>query len=347
MLKQTHDQAIAFPYPEPPPNGGFLEVAPGILWVRFKLPFLLNHVNIYLIEDDGGWAVLDTGLGNDETRAAWEGLFGGVLAGRPITRLICSHYHPDHLGLAGWLTKRFSCPLAMTRVDFLTTLAVQTKSFAANEHYYTERGLPLDESVNVADGGHHYLRMTTGLPTQFFRLVEGQALRIGGRDFTIAVGGGHAPEQAMFHCAADKIFFSVDQVLTKITPNIGVSSMEPDANPLGEYIASLGRLEKQIPPDVLVLPGHHVPFTGLHTRLAELAQHHQQRCDLIADACRDAPRTAADMLPVLFKRALDPHQTGFAFAETVAHVNYMVSLGVLSQERGDDGILRIRTAASR
>ena len=347
MLTAPTPGEIRFPFAEPPLNGGFLEVAPGILWVRFRLPFLLNHVNIYLIEDDGGWAVLDTGLGNDETRAAWEGLFDTVLAGRRITRLICSHFHPDHLGLAGWLTKRFSCPLAMTRVDFLTTLAVQTRSFAANEHYYSERGLPLNESISVADGGHHYLRMTTGLPTQFLRLAEGQTLRIGGRDFSVAVGGGHAPEQAMFFCAADNIFFSVDQVLTKITPNISVSSMEPDANPLGDYLASLGRLEKQIPGDALVLPGHHMPFTGLHTRLGELALHHKQRCALIADACREAPRTAADMLPVLFKRALDPHQTGFAFAETVAHVNYMVSLGELTQERGADGILRIRTVAGR
>ena len=343
MLTEPVNTDVRFPFAEPPPNGGFIEAAPGVLWVRFKLPFLLNHVNVYLIEDDGGWAVLDTGLGDDATRAAWDGLFDGVLARRRITRLICSHYHPDHLGLAGWLTKRFDCPLAMTRVEFLTTLAVQTKSFAANEHYYIERGLPLDDSVNVADGGHHYLRMTTGLPTQFFRLVDGQSLRIGGRDFTISTGGGHAPEQAMLHCASDGLFFSVDQVLTKITPNIGVSSMEPAANPLGEYLASLGRLEQIIPHDVLVLPGHHVPFTGLHTRLGELAQHHRQRCQLIAEACRNAPHTAADMLPVLFKRALDPHQMGFAFSETVAHVNYMLARGELSQERGADGILRIRS----
>jgi glyoxylase-like metal-dependent hydrolase (beta-lactamase superfamily II) len=334
--------AIAFPHQEPPDHGRFAEVAPGVLWVRFPLPFLLNHVNVYLIEDDGGWAVLDTGLGNDVTKAAWEGLLAGPLAGRRITKLICSHYHPDHLGLAGWLTERFGCPLWMSRVEFMTTLVVQNPNFAANEGFYRERGLPLGDSMKVVDGGHVYLRQITGLPTQFSRLTDGQTLRIGGRDFAVLTGGGHSPEQVMLHCAADRLFLSADQVMTRISPNISVHGMEPNANPLGEYLASLRRLGEVVAEDVLVLPGHHLPFTGLHTRLAELAEHHATRCGLIADACRAAPRTAAEMLPVLFKRVMDPHQTGFAFAEVVAHVNYMVARGELEQRRFEDGILRIK-----
>jgi glyoxylase-like metal-dependent hydrolase (beta-lactamase superfamily II) len=338
----SSNDAITFPYEAPPEHGAFMEVAPGVLWVRLRLPFLLNHVNIYLIEDDGGWAVLDTGIGNDETKAAWEALFAGPLAGRRITRLICSHYHPDHLGLAGWLTERAGCPLLMSRVEFLTTLVVQNPHFAANKVFYRERGLPLDDSVKVADGGHVYLRRITGLPTQYLRLTDGETLRIGGRDFAILTGGGHSPEQVMLHCVSDRLFLSVDQVLTKISPNISVHGMEPDANPLGDYLPSLRRLGEAVPGDVLVLPGHHVPFTGLHTRLAELSEHHATRCALIADACRDAPRTAAEMLPVLFKRVMDPHQTGFAFAEVVAHVNYMARSGWLTQERCGDGVLRIK-----
>jgi glyoxylase-like metal-dependent hydrolase (beta-lactamase superfamily II) len=333
--------APTFPYPEPPAPGVPLEVAPGILWLRFALPFLLNHVNVYLIEDDGGWAILDTGLGNDETKAAWEALFAGPLAGQRITRVICTHYHPDHVGLVGWLTERFGCPLWMSRTDFLTTLVLQNRSFAANPAFYAERGLPLDDTVKVADGGHHYLRLITGLPTRYSRLVDGANLRIGGRDFSILTGGGHAPEQAMLYCAEERIFFPADQVLTKISPNISVHGMEPDANPLGAYLASLRRIGEIVPADALTLPGHHVPFTGLHVRLDELAAHHAARCELIADACKAAPRTPAEMLPVLFKRVMDPHQTGFAFAEVVAHVNYMVARGQLRQERSADGILRI------
>jgi glyoxylase-like metal-dependent hydrolase (beta-lactamase superfamily II) len=159
----------------------------------------------------------------------------------------------------------------------------------------------------------------------------------------VFTGGGHAPEQAMLYSAAERLFLSADQVLTKISPNISVQGMEPDADPLGAYLASLSRLGESVPGETLVLPGHHVPFTGLHTRLAELAEHHAARCALIADSCRAAPRTPAEMLPVLFKRVMDPHQTGFAFGEVVAHVNYMIGRGELVQERGGDGILRIRS----
>lgn len=334
---------ILFPHPEPPPPGGYVEVAPGLLWVRFRLPFQLNHVNVYLIEDDGGWAVLDTGIGNDETKAAWESLLAGPLAGRRITRVVCTHYHPDHLGLAGWLTEKFAAPLWMSRVEFLTSLSVQNPHFAANKAFYRERGLPLDDSVRVVEGGHGYLRLMTGLPTRYTRLADGDTLRIGGRAFAVFTGGGHAPEQVMLYDAAGGLFLSADQVLTKISPNISVHGMEPDADPLGEYLASLIRLSRQVSAEALVLPGHHVPFSGLHTRLAELAEHHATRCALITDACRDAPRTAAEMLPVLFKRVMDPHQTGFAFGEAVAHVNYLIGRGKLRQEQGADGVLRIRS----
>jgi glyoxylase-like metal-dependent hydrolase (beta-lactamase superfamily II) len=334
---------ILFPHPEPPPPGGYVEIAPGVLWVRFRLPFLLNHVNAYLIEDDGGWAVLDTGIGNDETKAEWEAVFAGPLAGRRVTRVICSHYHPDHIGLVGWLTEKFAAPLWMSRVEFLTSLAVQNPHFAANKMFYRERGLPLDDSLKVAEGGHGYLRLVTGLPTRYSRLADGDSLRIGGRAFSVFTGGGHAPEQAMLYDAAGGLFLSADQVLTKISPNISVHGMEPDADPLGEYLTSLSRLAQHVAADALVLPGHHVPFTGLHTRLAELADHHAARCALIIDACRDAPRTPADMLPVLFKRVMDPHQTGFAFGEAVAHVNYLIGRGELRQERSEDGVLRIRS----
>jgi glyoxylase-like metal-dependent hydrolase (beta-lactamase superfamily II) len=336
--------AIAFPYPQAPEPGTLVAVAPGIFWLRLALPFLLNHVNVYLVEDDGGWAVLDTGLGNDETRQVWESVFAGHLKGQRITRVVCSHYHPDHMGLVGWLTRRFECPLHVARTEFLMTKTLENKTFAANTEFYTERGLPVDTSGIVSGDGHGYLRLVTGLPTQYHRLKAGGTLRIGGRVFAVLTGGGHAPEQVMLHCAADGIFFSFDQVLTRISPNISVHAMEPEADPLGEYLASLRQIGEIVPGDALVLPGHHLPFTGLHTRLAELQAHHHSRCALIEEACHAEPRSAADLVPVLFKRQMDAHQTGFAFGETLAHVNYMRAQGTLVQARGADGILRTRTA---
>jgi glyoxylase-like metal-dependent hydrolase (beta-lactamase superfamily II) len=341
MLDIRAAAEIRFPMAEPPLPGEVKQVAPGILWLRFDLPYLLNHVNVYLIEDDGGWAVFDTGLGTEETKAAWEAAFAGPLHGQRLTRIICSHFHPDHVGLVGWLSQRFDAPLWMPRTEFLMVRVLENRVVAANTAFYAERGLDVEAGGRVAGDGHGYLSMVTGLPTAYRRLVAGHELRIGGRSFRVHTGGGHAPEQAMLECAADGLFLSADQVLMRISPNISVQAMEPDADPLGEYLASLNALGREIPEDVLVLPGHLLPFRGLHTRLGELARHHAERCALIADAVRTAPRTAADLLPVLFKRKMDSHQTGFAFGEVLAHVNYMRRRGELVQMRDADGMLRV------
>lgn len=334
---------ISFPHPEPPAPGAVTEVAPGVLWTRFALPFRLNHVNVYFIEDSDGWVAVDTGIALDDTKAVWNALLDGPFAGRKLTGLVATHFHPDHVGLAGWLTERFGIPLHMTRTEYLTSLALQHRAFAANRPFYEEHGLPHDATEAVTTGGHYYLRMVTGLPTQFHTLSMGSGLTIGGRRFTVLTGGGHAPEQAMLHCAEDNLFFSADQVLTKISPNISVQAMEPEADPLGDYLRSLAGLREAVPETALVLPGHHVPFIGLHARVDELAAHHAERCGLIADACRIAPRTATDLVPVVFRRDMDPHQLGFAFSEVVAHVNYMRNRGELMQFRDTDGVLRMRT----
>jgi glyoxylase-like metal-dependent hydrolase (beta-lactamase superfamily II) len=344
MLIQTPSAPIAFPHPEPPEAGCVLEVAPGILWARFQLPFRLNHVNVYLIEDGGGWMAVDTGIGLDDTKAAWDMLLQGPLRGRPLTGIVATHFHPDHVGLVGWLTERFGMKLHMPRTEFLTSLALQHRAFAANRPFYEEHGLTKEATDLVTTNGHGYLRLVTGLPTQFHRLVMGGNLTIGGRRFHVLTGGGHAPEQAMLYCVEDNIFFSADQVLTKISPNISVQPMEPEADPLGEYLASLAHLRDTVAPDVLVLPGHHVPFTGLHARAGELAAHHAERCGVIVSACAAEPRTATDLVPILFPRVTDPHQMGFAFSEVVAHVNYMRNRGELVQFREADGILRMRAS---
>jgi glyoxylase-like metal-dependent hydrolase (beta-lactamase superfamily II) len=344
MLMQPQSAPIAFPNPEPPAPGTVIEVAPGVLWARFALPFRLNHVNVYLIRDHDGWVAVDTGIALDDSKAAWNALLEGPLGGSRLTGIIATHYHPDHVGLVGWLTERFAIPLYMPRTEFLTSLAIQSRAFAANRLFYEEHGLPKEATDLVTTGGHGYLLLVTGLPTQFRRLAMGGSLSIGGRRFTVITGGGHAPEQAMLHCQEDNFFLSADQVLTKISPNISVQAMEPEADPLGEYLNSLAHLGAVIPPDALVLPGHHVPFTGLQVRVSELAAHHAERCGLIADACRTEPRTATDLVPVVFPRVMDPHQMGFAFSEVVAHVNYMRNRGELTQFRDTDGILRVRIA---
>ena len=279
-------------------------------------------------------------MADDQTREAWEALLAGPLCGAGLTGLVVTHFHPDHVGLAGWLTGRFGIPLHMPRTEYLYSATITSRAVAPNPTFYESHGLSAEAVDRVTGKGQGYLRMTTGLPSHYSRLVHGGTLPIGGRVFQVFTAGGHAPEQAMLYSAEDRIFLSADQVLTRISPNISTEAMEPNANPLGEFLASLQYLHDTIPADVLVLPGHHVPFTGLPSRCAELIAHHAGRCALIAAACRIQPRSAAELVPVVFERPLDPQQLSFAFHEVVAHVNYMLALGQLAQRRDADGVFR-------
>jgi glyoxylase-like metal-dependent hydrolase (beta-lactamase superfamily II) len=335
-----NDTTLQFPMAEPPAPGTLADIAPGVHWLRLPLPYRLNHVNIYLIEDDGGWAVLDTGLGTDECRAAWEAVLTGPFAGRRLTRMIVTHFHPDHVGLAGWLHQRFGLKLTMPRPEYLYSLALQYApgDLGAEMHrpFYQRHGLASDITELVLSRGHEYLRRTTGVPTTYHRIQHGDTLRIGGRDFQVLTGGGHALEQAMLVCRAERLFLAADQVIARISPNVSVHAMEPDLDALGIYLRSLAGIREAVDGDVLVLPGHGLPFLGLHTRVEELASHHAERCGVIADACRLRPLTVAEIVPLVFQRELDAHQTGFAFGEVLAHVNHMLSQGVLKLDTGAD-----------
>jgi glyoxylase-like metal-dependent hydrolase (beta-lactamase superfamily II) len=350
MLNKTRGPQLELPFPQPPNPGAPFEVAPGLLWVRLPLPFRLNHVNVYLIEDGAGWALLDTGLGNARTREVWEGVLRGPLAGERLTRLIVTHFHPDHVGLAGWLSQRFALPLDMSQTDYLMSLnlhldpgALDAEPFRA---FYLRHGLDAETTTLVVTQGHNYLRMLTGLPFTFRRLIAGEKLFIGKRVFEVMSGGGHAPEQLMLFCRAEKLFLSADQVLARISPNVSVWAVDPEGDPLAIYLRSLTALRAELPADALVLPGHDVPFYGLHARIGELKRHHERRCAAIADACRHGPRSAAELVPALFHRPLGPHEMSFAFSEVLAHVNYMVRRERLASIEGADGIKRFAVAAA-
>ncbi|HTQ84299.1 MAG TPA: MBL fold metallo-hydrolase [Pseudolabrys sp.] len=339
------EAALSFPFPEPPEPGKATEVAPGILWVRIPLPFQLNHVNAYLIDDGDGWAVLDTGLADDVTRAAWAALLAGPLRGRRLTRLLVTHFHPDHIGLAGWLSRRCDMPLLTSETSYLGCLNISLSPGALDakpyRDFYLRHGLDAATTGLVSTRGHQYLKMVSDLPPTFQRLVAGDTLKFGGRTFSVLTGDGHAPEQIMLHCAEEKLFLAADQILAKITPNISVWPVDPDGDPLGLYMPSLTALLADLAPETWVLPGHQLPFFGVHTRIRELIEHHKRRCMAIAEACATSPRSAAELVPVIFHRPLDPHQMGFAFSEVMAHVNFMLRRGQLTWAEPLDGVLRM------
>ena len=344
---QSSAEALRYPWENHPGPDQVVEVAPGVLWARLKLPFRLNHVNIYLIADGDGWAMIDSGFGNEESIAAWTTLFDGPLKNVTISRLIVTHSHPDHVGLAGWIVERFGCPLYMSQIKYLQSVYHQNRGteerLEAQRLFFRRHGMDEDLTGKLLGRGQDYLKRVSVLPPAYRRLTHGDEVVIGTRRFKVITGGGHALDQVMLYCASDKLFLSADQVLSKISPNVSVWAVEPEQNSLGEYLASLASLTTTLPYDALVLPGHGVPFYGLKTRTKQLADHHEERCQRIADACREIPQTSKELVPVVFnKHVLDAHQMGFAAGELIAHVNYMLVEGRLTAEV-TEGVLRFRT----
>jgi glyoxylase-like metal-dependent hydrolase (beta-lactamase superfamily II) len=334
--------ALDFRFPDAPVPGETLEVAEGVLWLRLPLPFRLDHVNIYLIEDGDGFALLDTGIDNAPTRALWERLLAGALRGRPLTRVISSHCHPDHIGLAGWLCGRFGLELYASQTEYLDTLMIKLDPGALNAEpyrgFYLGHGLSPRQTDLLLSRGLDYLRMVSDLPRTFNRLMDEETLEIGGRSFEILTGAGHSSEQVMLYCAEGGFILCADQAMAKISPNISVEAINPNGDPLGAYLRSLAGLKQRLPEDVLALPGHNLPFAGLPTRIDELIAHHQMRCEAILEAVGKGSTSAIELVPVVFGRMIeDPHQMSFAFGEALAHVNYLVRRKELAIRPGQDG----------
>ncbi len=341
---------LDFRFPVPPAPGEAIEVADGVLWLRAALPFRLDHVNLYLIEDGPGFALLDTGIDNPATRQFWDDLLGGLLKGRPLTRIISSHCHPDHIGLAGWLCGRLDLELFASQTEYLEALTVRLDPAALNAEpyrgFYLRHGLSEEQTEILLNRGLHYLRMVSELPRTFNRLMADEPLEIGGRVFEVLTGGGHSSEQAMLYCREGGFVLCADQVMAKISPNISVEATNPNGDPLGAYLRSLADLKQRLGPETLALPGHNLPFVGLHTRIDELIAHHQTRCAAILTAVQGGEATALTLVPTVFGRSIDdPHQMSFAFGEALAHVNYLVRRKHLAIRPGADGAWRVVRAS--
>ncbi|HEY1260142.1 MAG TPA: MBL fold metallo-hydrolase [Stellaceae bacterium] len=337
---------LHFPVATPPGPGEALPVAPGVRWLRMPLPFALDHINLWLLEDGPFWTIVDCGYATTDTRALWEEIFVHHLDRRPVGRIIVTHYHPDHVGLAGWLAERWQAPLLITEKEWLHARIMSRESddFLAQRREFARRA-GLDEAASevFAEHGRGYRRGVPSVPPTYKRLEDGMAVVIGGRQWQVVVGEGHAPELACLYCAETGVLIAGDQVLPRISPNVSVPAHEPEGDPLARFLRSLAKLRAALPPDTLVLPSHNLPFFGLHARLDELALHHRARCDEVLAACA-VPQSAVDLLPVLFRRPLDRHQTAFALGEALAHLHYLAAEGALTRDLDPDGVYRFCTS---
>lgn len=347
------EQRLHYPFGDRlPAPGDSVEVAPGVRWIRMSLPFALDHINLWLLRDEidgrAGWSVVDCCISRDEAKAQWEQVFATQLEGLPILRVIVTHMHPDHVGLAWWLCEKWNAPLWISATDFnAARIASQsTTGFggAAAADFFASHGLTDPESLEkIRARASYYPGMVPDVPRRFRRMQDGDTVAIGGRSWRCIAGYGHAPEHISLYCDELQVLISGDMLLPRISTNVSVYDVEPESNPLKQFLVSIDRFTP-LPEDTLVLPSHGKPFRGLHERLRQLHEHHDDRLREVMDACRVSPQSAADVLPVLFKRALDLHQTTFAMGESVAHLHALWHEGRLKRTRDTQGVWRFSAA---
>lgn len=324
-----------------PAPGEAVTIAEGVHWVRFAMPMSLDHINLWLLEDGDGWTVVDTCLDMPSSRETWETLFDGFMGGKPIKRVICTHLHPDHVGLAGWLTERFDCTLWMSREEFLMCRAMTADTGREAPdvaiRFYHAAGYNAERLDRYRAKFGNFGRAISPLPDSFRRLVDGETITIGGRYWQAIVGRGHSPEHVSLYCPALKLLISGDQVLPRITPNVSVFPTEPEGDPLKEWLRSCARIREILPDDLLVLPAHEAPFHGLHVRLSQIVEAHKRDLKKLFDYL-DQPRRAVDCFPALFKRKIDEGSLGLATGETLAHLNCLLGRRRITRTADADGV---------
>ena len=330
------------------PNGGTLEVAPGVKWIRMSLPFALNHINLWLLRDciDGveGWSIVDCCIHRDEAKAQWESIFANELEGLSILRVIVTHMHPDHIGLAHWLCERWNVRLWISATDYQVARlgCMGPTGFGGDRaaDYFASHGLNAPDMMEqIKERSGYFPALVPSVPAQYRRLMDAMVLRIGGRDWRCISGYGHAPEHIALYCAELNVLIGGDMMLPRISTNVSVYEQEPEANALAQFLDSIDKF-RALPEDTLVLPSHGKPFTGMHTRIQQLHDHHSDRLAEVMEACQARPCSAFDILPVMFKRPLDTHQTTFAMGEAVAHLHALWYASKLQRSLEADGVYR-------
>ena len=340
-------QPLEYPWPEPPEFGRAIEIAQGILWIRLPLPMALDHVNIYALDDGDGWTIVDTGMGSNKTRGLWRDLMARELGGRPITRVILTHHHPDHVGLAGWFKSEYGAEIWATRTAWLMarmlTLDVQELPTSETLDFWRKAGMdPVELDKRAKGKPFNFADTVHPIPLGFHRIKEGDEITMGGRTWDIRIGNGHAPEHATFWSRNDDIVISGDQIISAISPNLGVYATEPDADPVGEWLEACERLNQYSKPTHLVLAGHKLPFLGLPHRMQQLIENHHHALDRLAEYIAE-PKCATDCFPALFKRKIGEAEYGLALVESVAHLNHLYLAGRAERVLDQSGAYLYRT----
>ncbi len=341
MTEPVTHRGLIYPFDGKPEPGAFSNVADGIFWLRMPLPFALNHINLWLLDDGDGWTIVDTGISSDLSREHWQTVFDSHLQGKPVSRVICTHMHPDHVGLAGWLTRKWDVALWMSRTEYLMcrNLVADTGRVAPPEaiRFYRAAGYPELALDAYKQRFGQFGSSVSHMPDSYHRLSDGDELTIGSNSWNVVVGRGHSPEHACLYCADLNLLISGDQVLPRISSNVSLFPTEPLVDPLTEWLESCAHIRSVLPEETLVLPSHNEPFVGLHERLQGLIDGHDRQLSNLHKAVAE-PKRAVDVIPTLFKRKLDPVSYYFATGEALAHLRCLINRDEIVVERDSDGV---------
>jgi glyoxylase-like metal-dependent hydrolase (beta-lactamase superfamily II) len=341
MLATDRPDPVRYEYSARPDPGQVQEIVPGIDWLRMPLPFSLDHINLWLLEDGENWAAVDTGVCTDESKDVWRNVFDLHMQGRPLSRVLVTHLHPDHVGCAGWLCDEFDAPLWMSREEYLLCriLVADTgrSTPKAGNCFYNAAGFALDQMDYYHKMFGMFGKYVSVIPESYRRMRDGDLIQIGSNEWRVIVGNGHSPEHACLYCDDLNILISGDQLLPTISSNVSVYPTEPEANPLADWLESLQKLKREVAEDVLVLPAHGKPFRGAHQRLDALTDEHIDCLDKLLTYC-DEPRRAVDVFPALFKSRINSNNLIMATGESLAHLNYLLNKKQLCVSQDDDGV---------
>lgn len=332
---------INYAVEQAPDAGTTMPVATGIHWLRMPLPFALSHINLWLLESDDCWDIIDTGVNTEVSHGVWHDVFSKLTHDTPVSRIIVTHMHPDHAGCAGWLCDKLDAELWMSREEYLFCRILTSDTGrdvpSAGIDFYRGAGFPEKAMDRYQEMFGMFGRFVSPLPDSYTRMQDGDTLDIGGQDWTVIVGRGHSPEHACLYCARNNVLISGDQLLPRISSNVSVFPTEPAANPLAEWLASLRYLKDRIPEDVLVLPSHGKPFYGAHERLEQLIAEHMSGLDALEKHCQE-PQRAIDTFPALFKSEIRSGNLIMATGEAIAHLNYLLATGRIKRTTDDAGV---------
>ncbi|MEC5425207.1 MBL fold metallo-hydrolase [Virgibacillus sp. C22-A2] len=284
--------------------------------VKLDLPFRLNHVNCFIAEGENGWKVIDAGLHNKQTVKRWE----DELAGKEVTDILVTHYHPDHFGYVGALQEKTGAKVSMTKIDEANGMqSWQDASIRKLKDNYILAGIPNEISAEMTSNTNEFTPLVTPYPEVDHYFQEGEMVNLGSYDYEVIFTPGHSDGMVVFYNKEKNMLLSTDHILPKITPNISYW-FHGDPNPLGSYLQSLDKIKKL---DVdFVIPSHGEPFYGANKRIDEIKSHHEDRLIQTVEGVRSGG-TVYDTCQKLFQKKLTIHEMRFAIGETLAHLEFL------------------------